>query len=620
MDLSTFRQLLKDGSGNDADSGGGGGGVGLNAFYIPSADEHQNEYPPEFARRRQFATGFTGSAGPSVVTETKAAMWTDGRYWVQAQQQLDTSQWTLMKTGVWSQGCPSVEEFLTKELKPGDKVGIDPRHVQHSAFESMRSALAKAKVALVPVSENPVDELWGDSDRPPAPSGDIFALDDKYTGQTVNDKLAAVRGVLQTNGCSSLVVTALDEVAWLFNLRGSDVPYSPVFLAYALVTQDAVTIYTDEHRFAPAVLPRLQRSSVSVKPYGAFFDDIATQAPILTEHGDIWVGDKCTEALWRLIPRNKACVKMTPTNELKAIKNDTELQGMRNCHIRDGVALCRFFHWMDAQFDGQRGSGMKLTEITVADKVEEFRRYEEDFVSLSFPSISSVGGNAAMPHYTPDVSTCKVVDNQHVYLLDSGAQYLDGTTDVTRTVHFGEPTAEEKRAFTAVLKGHIALARSIFPTGTDGRTLDALARAPIWQFGLTYTHGTGHGVGSFLNVHEGPMLLSFKKGAATHEGLHAGNVVTIEPGYYQENDFGIRIENVEIVAPSLEQSGFLQFEAVTLVPIQAKMIDRDLLTAEDIKWINDYHDSACRQVIGQQLQERGLVEVMEWLHASTMPL
>eukprot|EP01147_Barroeca_monosierra_P003129 gene3129-5881_t len=573
----------------------------LHALIIPSSDEHQNEYLPEFAKRRQFVTGFSGSNGTAVITSTKAFLFTDSRYWIQAEQQL-SSEWTLMKSNAL--GEPSPASVLKKELKNTEVVGLDPRHFQHIGYVNLASSLKQVGVRVVRIQENPVDVIWQENNRPLLPTSRVFPLSLEFAGKSVLDKLNTTRDAMQANGQSAVILFALDDIAWLFNLRGSDVECNPASTA---------TLFADSSRFDPSVASHLD-GVASIQPYDDFYNDLPQVTKKLAELGKISVGSKCPEAIWCCIPDGKASRDVGPVELLKAVKNDTELAGMRrNAHIRDAVAQCAFWCWLEEQIE----NGVRnISESDAAAKIQNFREQQQHYVSLSFDSIAGVGSNGAIVHYKPefttgmflvvmeDPKTAALIDADQVFLLDSGAQYLDGTTDVTRTVHFGEPAQDEKVAFTAILKGHISLSTAKFPKGTTGRTLDSICRSVLWRYGLNYGHGTGHGVGSFLNVHEGPMSISCYPRADSNP-LEEGNVVTIEPGYYCSGKFGMRIENVVIAVASETVPGFIEFEPVTLVPIQAKMIDQSLLLPHEVYWINEYH-AKCREVIGAELVKQGL--------------
>ncbi|KAF1504413.1 Xaa-Pro aminopeptidase 1, partial [Megadyptes antipodes antipodes] len=594
----------------------------VQAYIVPSGDAHQSEYIAPCDCRRAFISGFDGSAGTAIVTEQHAAMWTDGRYFLQAAHQMDNN-WTLMKMGL--KDTPTQEDWLVSVLPEGSKVGVDPFIIPADQWKRMSKALRSAGHDLVPVKENLIDTIW--TDCPQRPCKPLITLDPSYTGVSWRDKIVALRSKMAERKVLWFVVTALDEVAWLFNLRGSDVEYNPVFFAYAVIGMNTIRLFIDGDRMMdPAVREHLQLDStlepefkIQVMPYGSILSELQAVGAGLSPKEKVWLSDKASYALTEAIPKAyRYLTPYTPICIAKAVKNASETEGMRRAHIKDAVALCELFNWLEKEVV-PKGT---VTEIIAADKAEEFRSQQKDFVELSFATISSTGPNGAIIHYKPVPETNRTLSVNEIYLLDSGAQYKDGTTDVTRTMHFGIPSAYEKECFTYVLKGHIAVSAAIFPNGTKGHLLDSFARSALWDCGLDYLHGTGHGVGSFLNVHEGPCGISYKTFA--DEPLEAGMIVSDEPGYYEDGSFGVRIENVVLVIPAetkynFKNRGSLTFEPLTLVPIQTKMIDVNLLTQKECNWVNDYHQK-CREVIGAELERQGRYEALRWLIQETEPL
>ncbi|XP_072280200.1 xaa-Pro aminopeptidase 1 isoform X2 [Pyxicephalus adspersus] len=593
----------------------------IQAYIVPSADEHQSEYIAPSDCRREFICGFSGSAGTAIVREQSAAMWTDGRYFLQAAQQMDNN-WTLMKMGL--KDTPTQEDWLISVLPEGSRVGVDPFIIQTDQWKSMSMALKNAGHLLVAVQENLIDAIW--TDRPARPCQPLITLGLNYTGLSWQDKIVALRAKLVERKASWIVLTALDEVAWLFNLRGSDVAYNPVFFAYAMVGMDDIRLFIDGERMSdPAVRAHLLLDSspspefrIQVQPYRSILSALQGVCAGLSPKDKVWISDKASYALSEAIPKTQRYLSQyTPICLAKAVKNSAEIEGMRRAHIKDAVALCELFCWLEKEIHNGN-----LTEISVADKAEEFRSQQHDFVELSFPTISSTGPNGAIIHYQPSPETNRKLCVNEVFLLDSGAQYKDGTTDVTRTMHFGTPSEYQKECFTYVLKGHIAVSAAVFPNGTKGHLLDSFARAALWESGLDYLHGTGHGVGSFLNVHEGPCGISYKTFA--DEPLEAGMILSDEPGYYEDGSFGIRLENLVLVVPAktkynFRDRGSLTFEPITLVPIQSKMINVDLLTQKEVDWVNDYHKT-CREVVGAELQRQGRQDAFQWLIKETQPI
>uniref|UniRef100_A0A4W5REU9 Xaa-Pro aminopeptidase 1 n=1 Tax=Hucho hucho TaxID=62062 RepID=A0A4W5REU9_9TELE len=581
----------------------------IQAYIVPSGDAHQ------------VLNTHTHTQGTAIVTEKHAAMWTDGRYFLQASQQMDNN-WTLMKMGL--KETLSQEDWLISVLPENSTVGVDPWIIAADQWKNMSKALASAGHSLVAVQDNLIDAIW--MDRPSRPSTQLLTLGLGFTGLTWQDKMTALRSKMAERKISWFVATALDEIAWLFNLRGSDIEYNPVFFAYAIVGMNTIRLFVDIKRLAvPTVREHLQLDtpskaelSVQTAPYESVFTELQAVCASLGPKEKVWISDKASCALTQVIPKShRSPIPYTPLCLAKAVKNATEIQGMKMAHIKDAVALCELFAWLEKEIP--KGT---VTEISAADKAEELRSQQKDFVGLSFPSISSVGPNGAIIHYRPLPETNRTLSLKEIYLLDSGAQYIDGTTDVTRTMHFGSPSAYEKETFTYVLKGHIAVSAAIFPNGTKGHLLDSFARQALWESGLDYLHGTGHGVGCFLNVHEGPCGISYKTFA--DEPLEAGMIVSDEPGYYEDGLFGIRIENVVLVVPAkpkynYRNKGSLTFEPLTLVPIQAKMVNTDLLTQKERDWVNEYHRQ-CRETIGAELERQGRKEALDWLIRETQPI
>lgn len=592
----------------------------VQAYIIPSGDAHQNEYLASCDLRREFISGFSGSAGTAIVTETKAALWTDGRYHLQAEKQLD-SNWTLMRDGL--PDTLSQEDWLIQELPTGSKIGIDPWLFTHGKWSKMSQVLFSAGLSLVFTEKNLVDLVWEDHSRPDPPTAGLMVMDISFTGKSWHEKVKEVRGTLTKKKADALVVTALDEVAWLFNLRGSDVVYNPVFFAYALITQDEVNLFIDVAKLDKAASNHLgldsandnSETKVTVCPYEGIWDAVKEAA---SNGARIWISSSSSVALVRLVPKTHLISDPSPLARSKAVKNSVEIEGMRQAHIRDAVALCEYFSWLEQEVPKD-----ELTEVTGAAKLEELRREQENFISLSFETISGVGSNGAVIHYRPAEETDRVISNEELYLCDSGAQFKDGTTDVTRTWHFGAPSKWERECFTRVLKGHIALARAVFPNKTTGHRLDTLARLALWEVGLDYLHGTGHGIGSFLNVHEGPQRVS-PRAVENEAPLEAGMMVTDEPGYYEDGAFGIRIENVLLVKSvelenNFKNRGYLGFEPITLFPIQTKLLLPSMLTSEEVEWLNWYH-GLCAEKVGSALREQGRTSALNWLLKETVPL
>lgn len=582
----------------------------LSAYIVPSDDAHMSEYVCEKFLRRGFVSGFTGSAGTAVVLMEKALLWTDGRYFLQAEKQMDEN-WTLMKA--YMPGTPSEEEWLSANLNLNDRVGIDPKTCSITRFKTLKKHLSGVGIELVSVEENLVDLVWDDA--PSLPDAPVFLHSLDYAGEGVSTKLGNLRKQLKSKLCDSIVLSALDDIAWLYNLRGNDVNYNPVFYSFAVIDHTSSTLYVDENKLTAEIKEYLANSSTAIKPY----DEIYCDAKNLD--GRVFLPLSTNAAIFQAINEKGRVVGMSPVQELKAIKNEVELEGMRNCHIRDGAALTEYLHWLQTEV---HKPGIVIDEVDGSDKAAHIRSTHEKFVSLSFDTISSSGPNGAVIHYKPEKGSCLQIDKDDIYLCDSGAQYSDGTTDVTRTVHLGIPSEYQMDCFTRVLMGHIDLAMAVFPPGTKGTCLDCLARRPLWNVGLNYQHGTGHGVGSFLNVHEGPCRIAAGNRMSKHEmGLKKGMILSNEPGFYESGKFGMRIESlVEVVETSIgpEDGKYLTFSTITMAPIERKLINTKLMTAAQVEWLNQYHLTV-REKLGAMYNDLGKSkELKDWLIAVTEPL
>ncbi|KAI7815714.1 Xaa-Pro APN2 [Rhyzopertha dominica] len=588
----------------------------LQAYIIPSGDAHNSEYLAKSEARRAYISGFTGSAGTAIVTENEACLWTDGRYYIQAAQQMDDN-WTLMKDGLPS--TPTQGTWLVKNLPRGSKVGADPKLVTNLEWMPLKTQLEKAGHSLVPVLTNLVDVIW--TDKPSFPSNPIKPLPLKYTGKTVGEKLMDIRNQMNEKNATALVITALDEIAWVLNLRGSDIPYNPVFFAYVIVEQNCINIFIELKRFTDNIQTHLRNEApnetIKVLAYEDISKYIADMCRNLT--GSVWLAETASFALVDLIPQKSLFTEITPVCLMKCIKNDVERQSLRNAHIKDAAAVCCYFAWLEAAL----ANGERVTEISGANKLESFRAMQEDYVGLSFDTISSVGPHGAIIHYSPDESSDVEITTRDIYLCDSGGQYLDGTTDITRVMHFGTPTPYEKECYTYVLKGQLQLGTAVFPRKLRGNFLDSYARQYLWQVGLDYPHGTGHGVGAYLNVHEGPSGVHWRHNPQD-PGLDEGMFLSNEPGYYEDGKFGLRIEDVvEVVKANtpynFKEKGFLTFDTITLVPKQQKLIHTSMLTDAEVTLLNAYHQK-CRDVVGPLLERQGQIEAKNWLWRETTPI
>eukprot|EP01100_Stratorugosa_tubuloviscum_P002603 TRINITY_DN1618_c0_g1_i1.p1 TRINITY_DN1618_c0_g1~~TRINITY_DN1618_c0_g1_i1.p1 ORF type:complete len:623 (+),score=239.91 TRINITY_DN1618_c0_g1_i1:59-1927(+) len=599
----------------------------LSALVIPSCDPHQSEYIPEHFARLKFISGFSGSNGTGVITQNEALLWTDGRYFIQAQREM-TSSWTLMRLRVNS--TPTVEKWLSQNIKPNSTVAVlDVMSIY--LFASYKYFLESCNINFIAISNNPIDEVWG-KERPKLPSSKLFIHGLEFSGESAQSKIAKLRQVLEAKhemqfpwinlkqSADSMFISDLDQIAWLLNLRALDLPNTPTFLSYFFISQEQAILFIDFKKVDgnDDLKSYLSQIGVTLEPYSQTFSILIE---ITGNYNTMLVDEFSSQAIANALTegekKNGYCISVlylqSPIELSKAIKNQIELEGFRNCHIRDAVALVNFFFWLEQELEN---GNENLNEINVCTKLNEFRSVQKHFFSLSFETISCVGSNAASPHYKPTPESNKKIDKNHLYLLDSGAQYHDGTTDVTRTVHFGNPTSREKECFTRVLQGHIAIDTCVFPKGTNGLKLDILARMYLWRAGLDYLHGTGHGVGSFLNVHEGPHSI----GGRGDTPLYPGMTITDEPGYYEEGNFGIRIENVLIVKKAEIANTFLSgeyycFEPITLVPIQKKMFELNILSNHEINWINEYHKK-CWEIVGPFTEGK----VKDWLRESTLPI
>jgi Xaa-Pro aminopeptidase len=577
---------------------------GLAGFLVPRADEHQGEYVPPHARRLAWLTGFTGSAGLAIVLADAAAIFVDGRYTLQVR---DETPGDVFERRHVTESPPA--EWLRVRLRPGDRLGYDPWLHTVEGVERLQAACAKAGATLVPVAPNLVDRLW--ADQPPPPRGPIVPHDLKHAGRPSPDKRRELAEALVRDATDAVVLTAPDSIAWLLNVRGADVEHTPLPLAFALLHRDAtVDLFVDPAKLTPGLAEHLGEG-VRVAPP----DGLGPALDGLGEARRVVQVDPAWAAAWvfQRLQAAGATVVRAPDPCLlpKACKNDAELAGARSAHEKDGVALCRFLAWLAREAPGGR-----LSELSAAARLDALRAEEPLFRDVSFPTISGAGPNGAIVHYRATPRTDRRIEPGMLYLVDSGAQYLDGTTDVTRTVAVGPPTAEQRDRFTRVLKGHIALATARVPQGTTGSQLDTLARVPLWEAGLDYDHGTGHGVGSYLSVHEGPQRVS-KVGSTI--ALRPGMIVSNEPGYYKAGEYGIRIESLVVVVPVPTPAGgeatLHGFETLTLAPIDLALVEPSLLTPAERAWLDAYH-ARVREVIAPRVDR----ETAAWLGAATRPL
>ncbi len=581
---------------------------GLDGFVVPISDEHMSEYIGAYAQRLAWLTGFGGSAGSAIVLRDKAAIFVDGRYTIQVRDQVDERLFAYESVPATSHA-----KWLAANAPEGAKIGYDAWLHSKGWADGVARALAKKGSELVPVARNPVDAVW--ADRPEPSTAPALVHADAHAGRSSADKRGEVADWLKQQGHDAAVISALDSIAWLLNIRGQDVDRTPVALSYVIAHADG----TAELFIAPEkVTPELEQhlgNAVTVRPRSEFEGALGTL-------GDKTVAvdpDYCVAAIHHALEAAGArpVAERDPTILPKAIKNPVEQQGQRDAQARDGAAVARYLHWLSVA--APKGGE---TELSAAAKLQEFRLATGLLKDNSFDTISAAGPHAAIPHYRVDDESNLAITPGSVFLCDSGGQYEDGTTDITRTVWIGpgEPSAEQKDRFTRVLKGHIQIARAVFPQGTNGSQLDVLARQYLWEAGVDYAHGTGHGVGSYLSVHEGPQRIAKASGgqAGTGQELYAGMILSNEPGYYKPGEYGIRIENLILVEPRPIAGGegeWLGFETLTFVPIDRTLVDRSLLTEAEITWWNDYHARA-REVLAPQLEG----EVLAWLEMACQPL
>jgi Xaa-Pro aminopeptidase len=575
----------------------------LTGFVIPRADQQQNEYVAPSEERLAWLTGFTGSAGLAIVLTREAAVFVDGRYTLQAGKQVDRKAWHIEPLV-----DPPPEQWLSRHLAKGDRLGFDPWLHTSAAAERLASACSKAGAELVAVEGNPVDAIW--HDRPAPPLGPVAIQGQQFAGEIEIEKLKRIRLEINKLGVDALVLSDSHGVAWTFNIRGADVSHTPLPLSYALVPKEGrPTVFIDNRKLSNSTRDHLEQSADVEEP-----DKLVVKLAELAKRGAAIALDSATaaDALSRMITSagGKPVRGNDPVTVLKAVKNITEIEGTRSAHQRDAVALARFLAWVDREAP----SGA-LTEIDAVEALETFRRQTGALKDVSFPTIAGTGPNGAIVHYRVTRKSNRRIAPGDLLLIDSGAQYQDGTTDVTRTIPIGAPTPEMRDRFTRVLRGHIAIARAVFPDGTTGAQLDSFARQFLWQAGIDFEHGTGHGVGSYLSVHEGPARIS-KLGTTA---LKRGMILSNEPGYYKTDAYGIRIENLELVIGTDirgSEKPMNAFETLTLAPIDRRLIEVAMLSAAEMKWVNDYHARVLREV-RPQLADNA---TQRWLDEATAEL
>lgn len=574
----------------------------INAYVIPSADYHQSEYVGDYFKAREYMTGFTGSAGTAVFTASEAALWTDGRYFLQAAEQLEQTEICLQKMG--EPGTPTIDAYLREKLPEGGCVGFDGRTVGISVG-NLYEKIAGEKGGSVYYKEDLVDFVW--TDRPELPRKKAFALEEQYTGESSVSKLERVREKMESYGADVHLLTSLDDIGWLLNIRGQDVEYFPLLLSYALVWMDQVDLYVEEDKISENIRKEFDKNQIIMHPYNEIYRDIET----VTEGCKILLDPRRVNyALYKNLPASAELInKENPSTLMKAVKNETEAEHIRQAHLKDGIAHTRFFYWLKHTVGKER-----ITERDAARKLEEFRAQQEHYLGASFEPISAYKEHGAIVHYTATEETDADLEPKGFLLTDTGGHYWEGSTDITRTVALGPLTEEEKEDFTLVAAGMLKLADSVFPAGCTGAVLDYAAREPLWKRYKDFNHGTGHGVGYLGNIHEPPATINWRIRPGNTRVLQKNMVITDEPGIYIEGSHGIRTEN-ELMVKEEPAEGFLGFEILTFVPVDLDAILPDLLGEEGCRLLNAYH-SKVREMVGPYLPE----EEKEWLDYYTRPV
>lgn len=550
----------------------------IDAYIIPSADNHQSEYVGEHFKSRAFMTGFSGSAGTAVITHTEAGLWTDGRYFIQAEKELQGSGITLYKMG--NPGVPTVIEYLDSVLTENATLGFDGRVVSMSEGINFKERLASKNIQIEDHFDL-VDSIW--ENRPAMPESPVFSLEEKYTGESTTSKLGRVREIMKEVGATSHILITLDDIAWLLNLRGNDVMYTPVFLSYVIVTLDCVHLFINEIKLSEEIKNTLANDNVILHPYNdvyQFVHDLSSDEVILIDPANL------NYALYTSIPESvKRIERMNPCILFKAIKNEIEIENIRKAHVKDAVAHTKFIYWLKTTLGKE-----SITELSAEKKLEALRAEQEDFLWPSFGPISAYGPNAAMCHYSSSEETNCELKEGNFFLTDTGGNYMQGSTDITRTIALGKISDELKCHFTNILRGNLALAKAKFLYGCTGQNLDILARQFLWNIGLDYNHGTGHGIGYLLSIHEGPCRIRWQSGSEVFP-LEHGMILSDEPGIYIENSHGIRLENELIVrkGKKTEYGQFMEFEVVTYVPFDLDAVDTSLLQTDEKEQLNAYH-------------------------------
>src|SRR5690554_1273021 len=575
---------------------------GIDVYIEPSADPHQSEYLADHFKSRAYITGFTGSAGTALVTDKEAILWTDGRYFIQAENQIKDNEFKLYKMN--TPGYPSLQEWLEENVKYGARIGLNGRIFSQGAVEKIEDGLKDKKVSIHH-EDDLIGKIW--DDRPHLPIRDAFMLGEEYSGKSTAEKIKEIRLEMKKKNATHFLLASLDDIAWLYNIRGWDVDNNPVLISYAMVTFDYAMLFVEERKIPESVKTDLYDSGVVLADYDSIdqhLGDLPKDSTIILQK------DRVNTSLFHAIPKNCRIIDTdNMTTIMKGIKNPVEIKNQEEAYLKDCTALTGFFHWLHKEMD-QR----EITEVEASERLLKFRMEQEGFLQPSFGTIAAYGPNGAMMHYSPDEASCALLQKKGLFLVDSGGQYYNGTTDITRTVALGELTDLEKRDFTLVLKRHIHLLSSRFLPGTSGHVLDVLARQPLWKDGVDYKSGTGHGVGYLLNVHEGPHRIAT---APNNVAMEPGMVVTVEPGVYREEMHGIRTENVAVVRKDMEnESGtFLSFQLLSYCYIDRECIVPEMLTDDEKLWLDQYHMN-----VYEKLKNRLDQEVGEWLKDKTRPI
>ena len=558
------------------------------AYIIPSSDNHQSEYVGDYFKSRQFISGFTGSAGTVIVTLEEAGLWTDGRYFIQAEKQLEGTGIKLFKMG--EEGVPTTDEYLYQSIPEGKVLGFDGRLISAKEGSTLADKLANKNITIE-YNYDLVDRIW--EDRPSLSTKSAYLLEEKYAGETFSSKLARLREVMKEKGVQNHVITTLDDIAWLFNIRGRDVLYTPVVLSYALITLNDVYLFIDENKLDENILNELNKENVKIMPYNDIYEFVKTidvSEKVLVDES------KVNYAILNNIPSKIEKINdYNPTMFMKAKKNPVELENIRNSHIKDGVAFTKFMYWLKNNI-----GKIEISELSATQKLEDFRREQDKFIEPSFSTIAAYKEHAAMMHYSANEESNYRLEPKDLFLVDSGGQYFDGTTDITRTMALGPIPKNVRRDFTNVVRGMIRLSKAKFLHGCRGYNLDVLARSPLWEQGIDYKCGTGHGIGFVLNVHEGPNGFRWKVREDVDDTciLEEGMVTTNEPGVYVENSHGIRIENEIVVrkAEKNEYGQFMDFEVITFAPIDLDAIDESLFLKDEREYLNNYHKQVYEKI------------------------